>query len=250
MGGNCLTEILVAREPVTRFRSHTMCGRYALKTSVPEIARILGASANAEFAPSYNVAPSRHVPVCRIDPDGGRELALLRWGLVPHWAKAVNDRYRMINARAETVASKPAFRTPFRKRRCLVPADGYFEWKAGPDRKQPYFIHRADGSPLMLAGLWDRWDKGDDGPLDSFSIVTTSASPHVSAVHDRMPVVIQDDDLDIWLDPEQNDADRLLTLLRPHPGRDFELTPVSTYVNNPRNDDSRCIEPVAAPEAG
>lgn len=125
-----------------------MCGRYARKTSVPEIARILGATPMAEFAPSYNVAPSRHVPVCRDSAGGGREITLLRWGLVPHWAKTADDRYRMINARAETVANKPAFRTPFRKRRCLVPADGYYEWKAGDRRKQPYFIHRRDQAPI------------------------------------------------------------------------------------------------------
>lgn len=227
-----------------------MCGRYALKTSVPEIARILGATVNAAFAPSYNVAPSRNVPICRIAADGNRELALLRWGLVPGWAKAVDDRYRMINARAETVASKPAFRTSFRKRRCLVPADGYFEWKAGPDRKQPYFIHPADESPMFLAGLWDRWDTRENGPLESFSIVTTSASGHLANVHDRMPVIIHIDDQDAWLDPETEIAGHLLALLKPHAGKELLLTPVSTYVNNPRNDDPRCLEPVAAPPGG
>ncbi len=224
-----------------------MCGRYALKTSVPEIARILGASAKAEFAPCYNVAPSRNVPVCRISDAGGRELALLRWGLVPHWAKTIDDRYRMINARAETIASRPAFRAPFRSRRCLVPADGYFEWKAGPQRKQPYFIHRSDGFPLFLAALWDRWDKGKDGPLESFCIVTTSASDHLATVHDRMPVVIENDDMNTWLDREVEDADRLLSLLSTQKGDVLEFTPVSTYVNNPRNDDPRCLEPVAEP---
>lgn len=224
-----------------------MCGRYALKTSVPEIARILGATANAEFEPSYNVAPSRKVPVCRIADDGGREISLLRWGLVPHWAKTLNDRYRMINARAETITSKPAFRAPFKKRRCLVPADGYFEWKAGLKRKQPYFIHGKDGSPLFMAGLWDRWVKGETGPLDSFSIVTTSASDQLAAVHDRMPVLIQHGDFDTWLDPEVGDSERLLPLLTHYPETDLSLTPVSTYVNNPRNDDPRCLEPVDPP---
>ena len=227
-----------------------MCGRYALKTSVPEIARILGAGAKVEFAPSYNVAPSRMVPVCRVSVDGDRELALLRWGLVPHWAKEVNDRYRMINARAETVDKKPAFRTPFRRRRCLVPADGYFEWKAEPQRKQPYFIHRNDGMPLFLAGLWDRWEKSNDGPLDSFSIVTTSASERLVAIHDRMPVIIREADRRTWLDPEMDDSDQLLPLLDPDPGIELSLTPVSTYVNNPRHDDARCLQPVTTPSAG
>ncbi len=225
-----------------------MCGRYALKTSVPEIARILGAETNAEFAPSYNVAPSRHVPVCRASAEGRRELSLLRWGLVPHWAKELSDRYRMINARAETVADKPAFRGPFRSRRCLVPADGYFEWKAGPERKQPYYIHRNDESPVFLAGLWDRWEKGQDGPLDSFAIVTTSASEHVSSVHDRMPVILDPDDHEAWLDPRFKNAKDLLSLLKPRPGEKLSLTPVSTFVNNPRNDDPRCLHPIS--EAG
>ena len=227
-----------------------MCGRYALKTSVPEIARILGATPMAGFAPSYNVAPSRHVPVCRDPAGGGREIALLRWGLVPHWAKTADDRYRMINARAETVASKPAFRTPFRKRRCLVPADGYYEWKAAGRRKQPYFIHRHDRAPVFFAGLWDRWDGGRDDPLDSFAIVTTSASEHVARVHDRMPVLIEPRDHDTWLDPDIDDPERLLALLEPHPGKDLLLTPVSPYVNNPRNDDPRCIEPLSGPGGG
>ncbi len=222
-----------------------MCGRYALKTSVPEIARILGAESNAEFAPSYNVAPSRHVPVCRTSVEGKRELNLLRWGLVPHWAKEINDRYRMINARAETVADKPAFRAPFRQRRCLVPADGYFEWKAGPERKQPYFIHRNDDSPVFLAGLWDRWEKGQDGPLDSFAIVTTSASERLSSVHDRMPVILDPDDHEAWLNPELKNPKDLLSLLKPNPGKELLLTPVSTFVNNPRNDDPRCLHSIS-----
>ncbi len=222
-----------------------MCGRYALKTSVPEIARILGAESNAEFAPSYNVAPSRHVPVCRTSVEGKRELNLLRWGLVPHWAKEINDRYRMINARAETVADKPAFRAPFRQRRCLVPADGYFEWKAGPERKQPYFIHRNDDSPVFLAGLWDRWEKGQDGSLDSFAIVTTSASERLSSVHDRMPVILDPDDHEAWLNPELKNPKDLLSLLKPNPGKELLLTPVSTFVNNPRNDDPRCLHSIS-----
>lgn len=202
-----------------------MCGRYALKISVPEIARILGATPMAEFAPSYNVAPSRNVPVCRNSAGGDREITLLRWGLVPHWAKTVDDRYRMINARAETVANKPAFRTPFRKRRCLVPADGYYEWKAVGRRKQPYFIHRRDQAPIFFAGLWDRWAKREYGPLDSFTIVTTSADAHLTEVHDRMPVIIDGSYLNTWLDPAIDDPERLLPLLKPHSEGDLVSTP-------------------------
>jgi len=219
-----------------------MCGRYALKTSVPEIARILGAAESVEFPPSYNVAPTRKVPVCRVSETGARELALLRWGLVPHWAHAVDDKYRMINARAESVASKPAFRTPFRRRRCLVPADGYYEWKAIGKRKQPYFICMQDEAPFFLAGLWDRWDKGEDDPVESFAIVTTTANDLGAEVHERMPVILKPERHDVWLDPAVQDTAVLTPLLDPYAGGGMTLRPVSTYVNSPRNDGARCAE--------
>jgi putative SOS response-associated peptidase YedK len=222
-----------------------MCGRYALKTSVPEIARILGASESVEFPPSYNVAPTRKVPVCRVSETGAREIALLRWGLVPHWARAVDDKYRMINARAESVASKPAFRTPFRRRRCLVPADGYYEWKAIGKRKQPYFICMQDEAPFFLAGLWDRWGKGEDERVDSFTIVTTTANDSSAEVHERMPVILGPENHEVWLDPAIQDTAALTPLLGPYAGEGMMLRPVSTYVNSPRNDDPRCVESLA-----
>lgn len=222
-----------------------MCGRYALKTSVPEIARILDAENRTEFSPSYNVAPTRIAPVCRASSDGGRELAGVRWGLVPGWAKSVDDRYRMINARAETIASKPAFRSSFRHRRCLVPVDGYYEWKALGKRKQPYFIHMRDESPFFLAGLWDRWEKSDDGPLDSFAIVTTEAGEVSAEVHDRMPLILDAADHARWLDTGVTSALELEPLLRPPPFLPLALRPVSTYVNNPKNDGPRCAEALA-----
>ena len=227
-----------------------MCGRYALKTSVREIARILGAIESVEFSPSYNVAPTRKVPVCRVSETGSRELALLRWGLVPHWAPAVDDRYRMINARAETVASKPAFRTPFRRRRCLVPADGYYEWKPTGKRKQPYFICMRDEAPFFFAGLWERWGKGEDDPVESFAIVTTSANDFSAEVHDRMPVILGPENHDVWLDPAIQDSELLTPMLGPYGGKAMALRPVSTYVNSPRNDGPGCAETLVGGHGG
>lgn len=224
-----------------------MCGRYALKTPVPEIARIINAENRTDFRPSYNVAPTRVAPVCRLSSDSARELVPMRWGLVPHWAKSVDDRYRMINARAETIAGKPAFRTPFRHRRCLVPVDGYYEWKALGNRKQPYFIHMRDESPFFLAGLWDRWEMGDDGPLESFTIVTTEAGEVSAEVHDRMPVILDPEHHGQWLDTEMTSVAELEPLLGPYGSQGLALRPVSTYVNGPENNGPRCIEPVADP---
>lgn len=221
-----------------------MCGRYALKTSVPEIARILNAENRADFAPSFNIAPTQAVPVCRVSADGDRELVPMRWGLVPHWAKSIDDRYRMINARAETVAAKPAFRAPFRRRRCLVPVDGYYEWQSLENRKQPYFIHMRDGSPFFLAGLWDRWEKDDADPLDSFTIVTKAADEFSAQIHDRMPVILGPGHRQHWLDPGLTAAAELEPLLKPAPPIDLDLRPVSTFVNSPRNNSPRCIEPL------
>lgn len=222
-----------------------MCGRYALKTSVPDIARILNAENLADFSPSYNIAPTQTAPVCRTTQHGDRELVSMRWGLVPHWARSVDDRYRMINARADTVATKPAFRSSFRRRRCLVPADGYYEWKRSGKRKQPYFIHMRDESPFFLAGLWDRWDKGEEGPLESFTIVTTEANEISAKVHDRMPVIVGDENRHTWLDPSVGAVEILESLLRPYPSEDISLHPVSTYVNAPMNDGPTCVEPLA-----
>jgi len=222
-----------------------MCGRYALKTSVPEIARILNAENRADCSPSYNVAPSQVTPVCRVSAGDARELVPLRWGLVPHWAKSVDDRYRMINARAETVAGKPAFRTPFRHRRCLVPVDGYYEWASLGNRKQPYFIHMRDESPFFLAGLWDRWEKGGADPLESFTIVTTAANAFSADIHDRMPVILDPEHHPQWLDPGVSSAAELEPLLSPYRSTGLALRPVSTYVNSPKNNGPRCVDPLA-----
>jgi putative SOS response-associated peptidase YedK len=149
----------------------------------------------------------------------------------------------MINARAETVAEKPSYRSAYRRRRCLVPADGYFEWKKLDAGKQPYYIHRSDETPFAMAALWESWHSDQDDALLTFTVITTDANHATSCVHDRMPVIVDPDDYAMWLDPEFQNRDALQVLLRPYEADDLQLTPVSTHVNSPRHDDPRCIEP-------
>jgi putative SOS response-associated peptidase YedK len=207
-----------------------------------------------DLAPRYNIAPTQEVPIIRsspfLEPAAGpppRELALARWGLVPFWAKDTKIGNRMINARGETVASKPAFRAAFRKRRCLVPADGFFEWQATPSGKQPWYIHAAGGEPLAMAGLWELWDPPDGGaPLASCAIVTTSANAFMRELHDRMPVILDAHARDAWLDPSAS-PDRLQALLAPAPDNLLEAWPVTRRVNSPFNEDPSLVEPAGAP---
>jgi putative SOS response-associated peptidase YedK len=195
------------------------------------------------FKPSYNVAPSQAVLACRAAEMGWRELVPLRWGLVPHWAKEPKTGYSMTNARAETVAVKPAYRSAFRKRRCLIPADGFYEWKPGKPRKQPYYIHRQDNQPFAFAGLWEHWEK-DRKVIDTCTIVVTAANELIGAIHDRMPVILPPESYDLWLDPVVQDADKLLPLLKPYPVKELEAYPVSTKVNAPVNNGAELIERV------
>ncbi len=194
------------------------------------------------LAPRYNIAPSQPVPVVRA-ADAGREWVNLRWGLVPSWAK--DAKLAQINARAETAPDKPMFRSAFRKRRCLIPASGFYEWQAtGGKRKQPFCIRLADDKPFAFAGLWERWE-GPDGPVESCCILTTEANDLVRPIHDRMPVILDPRHFDQWLDPKQRDAAALAPLLRPFAVDAMKAYPVSPWVNDPRHDDARCLEPAA-----
>lgn len=228
-----------------------MCGRYVLKAALPEIARMLGIDIGANMAtalePRYNIAPTTTVPICRMRAADERELALVRWGLVPQWAKSADGNYRMINARAETVAEKPAFRTPLRSRRCLVPADGYYEWKSIEGRKQPYFFSMQDGAPFCFAGLWERWQPAEGDALETCTIITTDANALGAEVHHRMPVILAHEDHDRWLDPGTTKADEVLPLLTPFPAEAMSVYPVSTIVNNARSDGADCIAPLGNP---
>ena len=193
---------------------------------------------------SFNIAPTRTVAVCRHDDTGTPELRLMRWGLIPHWSKDAKSAARMINARAETAAEKPSFRTPMRARRCIVPATGFYEWKRAGKLKQPYFFRGTGDTPLALAGLWERWQDGSGGIIHTCTILTTDANATVGQVHHRMPVILPPDAFDAWLDAPRTPIDALRPLLSPCPADVIEAYPVSTLVNNARNDEPRCIEPL------
>jgi putative SOS response-associated peptidase YedK len=182
--------------------------------------------------------------VIRQAVDGtARECVALRWGLVPSWADDPAVGNRLINARAETVASKPSFRAAFRQRRCLVPADGFYEWQKQAGKKQPFYIHLRGGGPFAFAGLWERW-QGADEPIESFTIVTTEANELVRSLHERMPVILPREAYKHWLDPAYAKLEELQALLRPYPAEEMAAFPVSTRVNSPRVDDAACIVPV------
>lgn len=226
-----------------------MCGRYVSSTPPDELARYFGADLQAErlVGPDYNVAPTRKVFTV-LDDGGTRALVQAKWGLVPFWAKDASVGNRMINARAETVATKNAFRTPFRRQRCIIPADGFYEWtkEPGQAKKQPWFIHRPDGEPFAFAGLWETWrgpDK-DQEPMRSCTIITGEANEAMSEIHDRMPVILPPSAWDTWLDPAVEDTEVLGRFLVPAPPEIIRFHPVTTEVNSARNQGEHLIEPV------
>jgi putative SOS response-associated peptidase YedK len=241
-----------------------MCGRFVSVSSTQLLVDRFGVQETAvtEHEPDYNVTPRATVPVVRVrsrDEHRTRVLSMVRWGLVPSWADSPRVGDKLINARAETVAAKPAFQAAFRRRRCIVPADAFYEWKRGragtstrrPPR-QPFLIHRRDGEPMAFAGLWEIWrDPGvtdSDAPdawLRTCSIITTEANGVLAPIHDRMPVVLGEDLWDAWLDPGAADLGSLRSLLRPAPDEWFEAYPVSTRVNAPANNDAHLLERVA-----
>lgn len=223
-----------------------MCGRYVLRTSTPELAAILGAEPSLtapppDAGPRFNIAPTVTVPVARVNDTGNLELAGLRWGLVPFWSKDAKGAARMINARGETASSKPAFRAAFKRRRCLIPADGYYEWQRLEDRKQPFFIHHRAERVLWFAGLWETWRDAEDKVLETCSIVTIDANADVAGIHDRMPVILHSDTYDTWL---RGSAEAANDLVHAPPTGLLANVPVSTFVNNSRNDGERCITPL------
>jgi putative SOS response-associated peptidase YedK len=230
-----------------------MCGRYAL-TSPPElIATLFGITLLGQIRARYNIAPGQAAPVVRRAASGSaRSLDLLWWGLVPHWAKDEKIGTQTINARAETADVRPAFRSAFRHRRCLVPADGFFEWKqVSPKKKQPYFIRRKDAAPLAYAGLWEQWRRPDDPEreeIETYTILTVPANDLLRPLHERMPAILGPEDFDRWLDPDLSDPETVKPLLRTFPADMLESYPVSTFVNRPANDGPRCVER-AAPES-
>lgn len=220
-----------------------MCGRYLLTTPVDALSQLFRFAERPNLGPRYNVAPTQDVPIVRRTRAGdGRELLLVRWGLVPYWADDVKIGNRLINARAETLERTPAFREAFQRRRCLVPADGFFEWHKAGKARQPLLIRRRDQAPFAFAGLWERWRQPDGQILRSCTIVTCPANALVAPIHDRMPVILDPGDFERWLDPEAGGAE----LLRPCPADWLEAYEVNPRVNSPANDDPDCIAPRTA----
>jgi putative SOS response-associated peptidase YedK len=219
-----------------------VCGRFTLRTPAKVLAELFDVANVPDREPHYNIAPTQAVAVVRLQAGGeGRELARMRWGLIPAWAGDPAIGNRLINARSETVATKPAFRQAFRSRRCLIPADGFYEWERLSGRKQPYYIRLKGDRPFGFAGLWEKWERAEV-PIESCTILTTQANELVGSIHDRMPVIISPDDYALWLDPRCQDSRKLEALLRPFPAAEMTACPVSMLVNNPRNDLERCTE--------
>lgn len=224
-----------------------MCGRFTLRAPASVIAEEFALFDFELLRARYNIAPTQMVAaVRRLEEQPNRQLAWLRWGLIPSWADGPAIGNRMINARSETVAEKPAFRSALRRRRCLVIADGFYEWKKDGQRKVPYFVRMRDDRPFGFAGLWDAWEGADHSAIESCTLLTTEANELMWPIHDRMPVIIARGDYDRWLDPALDRAEAIQPLLRPYPSEPMEAYAVSAHVNRPGNEDPKCIEPARA----
>jgi putative SOS response-associated peptidase YedK len=227
-----------------------MCGRYRLSRRKQLIEEYFAsASGDDEWTPRFNIAPTQPVPVIRQHPkEPVRELSLMRWGLIPSWAKDSSVAASMINARSETAATKPAFRDALKSRRCLIPADGFYEWVRTAKAKQPYCFEVNDGELFAFAGLWDRWKNPSGEWVKTCSILTTTPNAVTSAVYDRMPVILDPDSYDLWLDPGMTNATAASELLKPYDARLMRCYPVSSRINHVANDDEECSVPVELAE--
>ena len=223
-----------------------MCARYSLIASAEDLGAWFRRRKGWGLAPRYNIAPTQPEGVVRQGPGGGgRRFDLMHWGLIPHWAKDASFARRTINARSETAAEKPSFRAAFRRRRCLVPVSGYYEWQKTGGPKQPYFIRMGDGGVFAFAGLWESWSSPEGSEIDSCTILTMAPNERMAAIHDRMPVILERADYGLWLDGGPEATSAAQALLRASPDEATSAYPVSSHVNNPRNDDARCIAELA-----
>jgi putative SOS response-associated peptidase YedK len=228
-----------------------MCGRFSLNASPEQLAERFDLPEAPTVAPRYNIAPTQPVAIVRLNPQSkAREWTHVLWGLVPSWAKDPSMGAKMINARAESVAEKPAYRAAFKRRRCLVPATGFYEWQKLEKRKQPHFIAMRDGQPFAFAGLWESWHSPDGSALESCTILTTDPNEVMSPLHNRMPVIVAPADYAQWLGSGEDETphalDQLRHLLRSYPADEMVAYPVSTYVNSPFNEGESCIAPLTA----
>lgn len=221
-----------------------MCGRFALYHSAAQLSeRFSIERIVVDLPPRYNVAPTQ--PVAVVVQPSQRHLEAFKWGLVPFWAKDPKIGNRMINARAETLAEKPAYRAALKRRRCLIPASGFFEWKKAEKEKIPHYIHLADDRPFAMAGLWEEWTSPADELLHTCTIITTQANDFMTPIHHRMPVILSSAAQETWLDPSLEDPSELVSLLQPYPDDDLTAHPVSKQVNKPVYDAPDCIEPAS-----
>jgi putative SOS response-associated peptidase YedK len=223
-----------------------MCGRYRLSKRKQLIEEYFETANEVDWEPRYNIAPSQDVGIIRQDSSRPhREFSQVRWGLIPYWAKEASIGHKMINARSETVADKPAFREAFKNRRCLVPADGFYEWARTGKAKQPFHFGMQDDSLFAFAGIWDRWKDASGNPVETCSILTTTPNSLLAVVHDRMPVILERHNYELWLDPGFEDLNSLSEMLRPFNPDLMKSYPVSTRVNAPKNNDPECAAEIA-----
>src|SRR4029077_6172681 len=223
-----------------------MCGRYAITTAPEAIRALFGYLEQPNFPPRYNIAPTQPVPIVRM-AEGKRQLALVRWGLIPPWVKAPRAFSLVINARGESVLDKPAFRNAMKYRRCLFPADGFYEWKREGERKRPYFVRLKSGQPMAFAGLWESWMGPNGEEMETAAIVTTTASRSIAHIYDRMPVIVPPEAFDFWLDPKV-DAEMATAVIQPAKDALIEAYEVSSAVNRTANDAPMLLEPLQEPE--
>jgi putative SOS response-associated peptidase YedK len=229
-----------------------MCGRVALGHPSRAIRILFGIEPDElEFSdtgllPRYNIAPTQGLLACRATLSGERDVTAFHWGFVPSWSKDPKDslKYNMINARGDKITASRAYAPAFKRRRCLIPVDGFYEWKGPKGQKQPYRIHMKSDAPFALGGIWEHWEGADGSVIESCAIITTEPNPLMASIHNRMPVIIAPDRHDAWLDPELQDPAALHSFLEPFPDAEMDAHPVSKYVNNARNEGPECSQPI------
>ncbi len=218
-----------------------MCGRFTLSQPINAIASVFNLAQIPPLEPRYNIAPTQLIPSICAAPGGEKQLQMLRWGLIPSWAKDPAIGAKLINARAETVSEKPSFKSAFKRRRCLIVADGFYEWQRQDGKKQPYYFRLQNGQPFAFAGLWEQWKSPEEQEITSCTILTTAANDLLRPIHDRMPVILDSDRYELWLDPKVEKSEILQPLLHPYQADLMTSYAVSTKVNNPKNNTSECI---------
>jgi putative SOS response-associated peptidase YedK len=221
-----------------------MCGRFTLQITKEMLAEIFGNLVIQDFKPRYNIAPTQQVAVVRISTDGSRHLDLLKWGLIPSWSKDPSIGSKMINARSETVDTKPSLRSAFKHRRCIIPASGFYEWQEVGGKKHPLYVKLKGQHVMLFAGLWEHWKPEEGDVIESCTILTTTNNELIKPLHDRMPVILDTRDKDLWLDPHVSDTEQLKSLFKPYPSEMMDMYRVSNMVNSPKNDNPDCIKPL------